>query len=379
MRRALTLARRGLGTVSPNPMVGAILVRRGRMLGQGWHRRAGGPHAEIEALRDAARRGANPRGATLYVTLEPCSTQGRTPPCTDALRAAGVARVVAGATDPNPRHAGRGFDILARAGIEVVRGLREAEAVELNEVFHHWILTRRPFVTVKAAMTLDGKIATASGESRWITGPAARAHGMRLRRAADAVLVGVNTVLADDPALTLRGGGRRETAVACRRRIVLDSRARTPVTAQVVADAFADRTQVVVTGRAPRRRVKALAERVRVIEAPEGEAGGVALDWLMTRLGEEPVASILVEGGGEVNGAFFRAQLVQRAVFFFAPRILGGKASRRGVAGPGAAGWPEVARLHALRWRRVGDDLLITGRVAYGDAAPPSRDSADGE
>src|SRR5258706_15659543 len=233
MRLALRLARRGTGATSPNPMVGAVLVQGGKIIGRGWHRRAGGPHAEIEALHDAQKHGHAPRGATLYVTLEPCSTDGRTPPCTEAIIAAGIKRVVIGATDPNPKHAGKGFKILKRAGIEVTRwGERPrelkhgpsaapsrqkitGECVKLNEAFNHWIVHRLPFITVKTAMTLDGKIATASGESKWITGEKARAYGMKLRQGNDAMLVGVNTVLADDPRLPARtekegGGGRME-------------------------------------------------------------------------------------------------------------------------------------------------------------------------
>src|SRR5260221_5703381 len=204
MRLALRRARHGRGATSPNPMVGAVLVKRGKSVGRGWHRRAGGPHAEIEAFRDALGRGNDPKGSTLYVTLEPCSTHGRTPPCTDAIKAAGIKRVVVAATDPNPAHSGRGFQLLKRAGIKIVHGILADEANALNEAFNHWIVHRTPFVTVKAAMTLDGKIATAAGESNWITGPKARARGMQLRHEADAILVGINTVPADDPALTAR-------------------------------------------------------------------------------------------------------------------------------------------------------------------------------
>src|SRR5690348_3714183 len=226
MRLALRLARRGYGTASPNPMVGAVLVKSGRIIGRGWHKRAGGPHAEIEALHDAQRHGHSPRGAILYVTLEPCCTHGRTPPCTDAIIAAGIKRVIVGTTDPNPSHAGKGFKILDKAGIAVdwwgerpreplkpaasgSRGrslhLKLADdCARLNEAFNHWIVRRTPFVTVKAAMTLDGKIATAGGESKWITGEKARAYGMKLRQGSDAILVGVNTILADDPSLTVR-------------------------------------------------------------------------------------------------------------------------------------------------------------------------------
>ncbi len=367
MRQALVLARRAFGDTSPNPLVGALLVREGRLLGRGWHRCAGLPHAEIEALEDARRSGHDPRGATLYVTLEPCCTHGRTPPCTEAIQDAGIRRVVVAATDPNPRHAGRGFGILRAAGIQVSSGLLAAAAIELNEAFNHWIVHGTPFVTVKAAMTLDGKIATAAGESKWITGPAARALGMRLRRGADAVLVGVNTILADDPALTLRGAGAGAGTGTGRnrRRVVLDSRARTPASARVVTDESAALTLVVVTAAAPERRVAALRRsKVRVLEAPADGVGRVDLRWLMQRLGEERVVGLLVEGGGEVNAAFLAAGMTNRVAFFYAPMILGGREALRGVAGVGATRAEEVLGLKSVRWRRVGADLFLTARLA---------------
>ena len=360
MRQALRLARRGLGRTSPNPMVGAVLVRGGKLLGAGWHRRAGWPHAEVEALRDATRRGTPVRGATLFVTLEPCCTHGRTPPCTEAIVAAGIRRVVVAATDPNPCHAGRGFDLLRAAGIAVETGVLADEATRLNEVFNHWVMQRTPFVTVKAAMTLDGKIATASGESKWITGPPARAVGMRLRFAADAVLVGINTVLADNPALTVRGpAGRLRKAP---RRIVLDALARTPAESVVASDAFAGRTTVVVSSSAPPARVKRLAQRVQVLTAPVHE-GRIDLAWLLAHLGGEGVASVLVEGGGEVNAAFLESGLAQRVAFFYAPKILGGRDARRGVAGAGARSLQDLIELREVVWRRVGEDLLLQARV----------------
>lgn len=361
MRRALALARRGYGRTSPNPMVGAVLVAGGRLLGEGWHRQAGRPHAEIEALSDARRRGLDPTGATLYVTLEPCCTHGRTPPCTDAIRAARIGRVVVAATDPNPRHAGRGLKLLRADGIEVVVGVLGAVARELNEAFNHWIVHGTPFVTVKAAMSLDGKIATTARESRWITGPAARAIGMRLRRGADAILVGVNTVRADDPNLTLRGRapGRTERGL---RRIILDSRARTPPDARLVTDASAALTTVVVTARAARSRVAALARRVRVVEAPALEAGRIDLHWLMRALGEEGVTHLLVEGGGEVQGAFLAGRLAHRVAFFYGPLVLGGRTARKAVAGIGATAPGETLSLRRLRWRRAGEDLYLTAR-----------------
>jgi diaminohydroxyphosphoribosylaminopyrimidine deaminase/5-amino-6-(5-phosphoribosylamino)uracil reductase len=356
MRLALRLARKGYGSTSPNPMVGAVLVKRGKIIGRGWHRRAGLPHAEIEALRDAERRGENPQGATLYVTLEPCSTHGRTPPCCEAIIAAGIKQVIVGTIDPNPKHAGAGLKILKRAGVEVVAfdgGARHSvhavadsidkrrarsdapylriaeECCALNEAFNHWIVHRTPFVIVKAGMTLDGKIATAAGESKWITSAASREFAMNLRRGADAILVGINTVLADDPGLTVRSGNIQHPTSNIQqpkllRRIVLDSMARTPVGAKVVTDAFAELTTVVVSRRAPKKRVAALAKRVNVMVAPTSAKRRARSDapyqidlrWLMGKLGAENVTSLLVEGGGEVNEAFLASGLAQRVAFF---------------------------------------------------------------
>src|ERR1039458_10020334 len=368
MRLALRLARRGYGATSPNPMVGAVLVKGSKIIGRGWHHRAGEPHAEIEALSDAQKRGHAVKGATLYVTLEPCCTRGRTPPCTDAIVAAGIIHVVAGAVDPNPRHRGRGFRILRRAGLAVTHGLMAEECARLNEAFNHWILQRIPFVTVKTGMTLDGKIATASGESKWITGEKARAYGMKLRQGMDAILVGINTVLADDPSLTVRilkpgvqsPKSKVRGHVLCR--VVLDSNGRTPPAAKVVSDEFAALTTIVVRKQAPKRRVAALAKRVRVLVAPSSE-GRIDLRWLLRKLGSENVTSLLVEGGGEVHASFLLQGLAQRVAFFYAPIILGGRDSRRGVAGQGARTLAESLSLTDLEWRRLGPDWLLSARV----------------
>ena len=359
MRAALALARRAYGDTSPNPLVGAVLVKGGKVIGQGWHHRAGLPHAEIEALRNAAARGKSPAGATLYVTLEPCCTQGRTPPCTKAIKAARIKRVVIAATDPNPEHSGKGFDLLKRAGIQVEHGILADEAGRLNEAFNHWIAHRTPFVIVKAAMTLDGKIATKKGESKWITGGKARAYGMRLRQGVDAILVGVNTVFADDPSLTVR---LKSKVQSFRRRVILDSQARTPLKAKVVTDEFHDLTTVVVSKSAPERRVKALSRRVNVLIAPD-KSGRIDLRWLLERLGKEQVTSLLVEGGGEVNAAFLLGGLAHRIAFFYAPKILGGRDAPKGVAGDGIKLLAEAIRLRDVEWRRLGTDLLLTGRV----------------
>jgi diaminohydroxyphosphoribosylaminopyrimidine deaminase/5-amino-6-(5-phosphoribosylamino)uracil reductase len=362
MRVALGLARRGFGRTSPNPMVGAVLVRDGAIIGQGWHQRAGGDHAEIEALQDAQRRfqaAHAMRGATLYVTLEPCSTHGRTPPCTGAIIDAGIRRVVVAASDSNPAHGGRGFALLRRAGLEVATGLLAQESAEMNEVFEHWIVHRTPFVTIKAAMSLDGKIATVAGESRWITSEKSRRFSMKLRAGADAILVGVNTIISDDPSLTVRLAGFREKRW---RRIILDPRARTPLEAKVVSDEFAASTTLVVTKAAPARRLAALRRQARLLHAP-ARSDGVDLRWLLRQLGEEEITSLLVEGGGETNAAFLSAGLARRAVFFYAPLVLGGRGAPKAVAGEGVASLRAAPVLEKVRWRRIGADLLLSARV----------------
>ena len=372
-------------------MVGAVLVKGGKIIGRGWHWRAGWPHAEIEALRDAQKRGHNPRGATLYVTLEPCCTHGRTPPCTEAIISAGIKKVVVGAVDPNPKHAGRGFKILRRAGIEVF-GLRRRvgalasgdtsphsklaeECERLNEALNHWIVRRTPFITVKAAMTLDGKIATAGGESKWITGEKARAHGMRLRQSSDAILVGINTILADDPSLTARAVQSPKSKVQSQkpvRRIILDSLARTPLNAKIVSDKFAALTTIVAGKSAPKNRIAALSKKADVIVAPAANSKSkiknskLNLKWLLKKLGAENVTSLLVEGGGEVNASFLLGGFAQRAAFFYAPKILGGRDARKGVAGDGAKNLDEAVQLREVEWRKLGEDLLMTALVANG-------------
>lgn len=364
MKRALRLARRGYGQTSPNPMVGAVLVKNGQMVGQGWHRRAGGPHAEIEAIRVAQSRGAPLRGATLYVSLEPCCTQGRTGPCTEAIKRAGIRRVVVGATDPNPHHAGQGLRILARAGIRVVNGVLEDESARLNEAFRHWIVHRTPFVTVKAAMSLDGKLATRTGESKWITGEKARAYGMRLRQGADAILVGVNTILADDPSLTVRRNRHSPLngKSSSLRRIILDTAARTPLDTPVVADELSALTTVVVGRRAPQKRVAALSRKVNVWVAPERK-GQINLRWLLKRLGQEQVTSLLVEGGGKVNASFLLGGLTHRVAFFYGPKVIGGRDAVKAVAGEGVQSVARAVRLEDVKYRQLGPDFLLLARV----------------
>lgn len=361
MRRALVLARRALGNTSPNPLVGAVVMRNGRILGEGYHHRAGQPHAEIEAIRDCRDRGHDPKGATLVVTLEPCSTAGRTPPCTEAILKAGFRRVVVGAVDPNPDHAGRGLDLLRKAGVEVVGGVCTEEAEALNPGFNHWIVHRRPLVTLKAAMTLDGRIATTRGDSRWITGEASRRVVMRLRQEHDAVLVGIGTVLADEPQLTIRRRGKTR----CGLRIVLDSRARIPTTSRLLTDPFAANTLVVVGERAPEGRLDRIRSLASVWVAPLQE-GRISLSALCSELGRRGITSVLVEGGGEVHAGFLRAQLAQRIAFFYAPMVVGGRDAPRSVGGIGWESLEEAPRLDRIRWLTVGEDLFLTASIRNG-------------
>ncbi|HWC02558.1 MAG TPA: bifunctional diaminohydroxyphosphoribosylaminopyrimidine deaminase/5-amino-6-(5-phosphoribosylamino)uracil reductase RibD [Methylomirabilota bacterium] len=356
MDRALRLAARGIGLTSPNPMVGAVLVRDGRVVGEGAHLRAGGPHAEAVAL---AAAGPAARGATCYVTLEPCSHFGRTPPCADALVRDGVARVVTAMRDPSPEVDGRGLARLRAAGVPVSVGVREAQARGLNRAFVCAVTQGRPHVTLKAAMTLDGKIAAADGASRWITGDLARLEAHRLRFAADAVLVGVGTVLADDPQLTVRHAGLPPKEPL---RVVVDSRLRTPAAARVLRSGDPRRAVVACVAPAPAGPAAVLrAQGNRVIELPS-DGGRVDLRLLLEALRALDVIAVLAEGGAEIGGALAEAGLVDRVAFFVAPRLLGG----REAPGPlGGRGRPlkEALSLTDVVTRRLGEDLLVEAEV----------------
>jgi diaminohydroxyphosphoribosylaminopyrimidine deaminase/5-amino-6-(5-phosphoribosylamino)uracil reductase len=326
MRRALALAARGLGETNPNPAVGCVVTRGGRVVGEGFHARAGGPHAEVVALREA---GSRARGATLYVTLEPCAHHGRTPPCAPLVRESGVARVVAAVRDPGPQVAGRGLALLRRAGIAVETGLLAGEAARLNERFLTWARLGRPFVMLKAALTLDGRIATASGRSKWITSREQRRQARWLRRLHDAVVVGIATALADDPLLLPSPRTRRPFV-----RVVLDSQLRLPGTGRLARTA-SPRTPVLALTCAPGspRRRGLEAAGVTVVEVAE-EQGRVSLTAAVDELGSRGVASIMVEGGSEVLGSFLAARLGDQVALFRAPLLLGGRGSRPAFGGP---------------------------------------------
>ncbi len=351
MHEALALARRGGGLTSPNPMVGAVVVAAGEIVGRGYHPRAGEPHAEVFALREA---GARARGAALYVTLEPCAHWGQTPPCTEAIIAAGIERVVAAMADPDHRVSGRGLRRLTEAGIETRVGVAEREARDLNEAYVKHRTTGIPFVTAKWAMTLDGRIATRTGESRWISGEASRALVHERRAATDAILVGIGTVLRDDPALTSRTASARQP-----RRIVLDSTLRIPPDARVLSQ---DGTPVIIatTERAsPAVRTVLEARGVEVLVAG-GPDGRVDLTALLRDLGRRGILSLLVEGGGMVHGAFFDAGLVDKVMVFLAPKIFGGPAPGP-VGGTGVAQLAQAWRLARAEVHRLGEDLMIEG------------------
>lgn len=362
MSRALALAARGRGMTSPNPMVGAVVVRDGAIIGEGFHAEAGGPHAEIVAL---AAAGEGARGATLYVTLEPCNHHGRTPPCTRAIRNAGVARVVASVVDPNPHVTGGGADVLRAAGIEVNVGVREDEARALNRAFFTAMRRGRPHVTLKSAMTLDGKIAARDGSSRWITGAEARAEAHRLRSESDAVIVGIGTALADDPALDVRleMPWPREPW-----RVVVDSQARLPAHARVIGAGRAERAVVAITDAAPSERVAALEAAGATVISCKSAHGRVDLADLAGRLFALDVIAMLVEGGAELNAGFLDAGLVDRVAIFLAPKLLGGAGALTPVGGPGR-GLAEALRLARPTVRSLGDDWLIEADVASADGA----------
>ena len=353
MHGALAAAKHGLGRTSPNPMVGAVVVKEGRVVAAGWHRKAGTPHAEVHALNMA---GELAKDATLYVNLEPCAHHGRTPPCVEAIIRAQIKRVVVALEDPNPKVAGKGIARLRDAGVEVTVGVLAQEARRLNEVFLKWITTKQPFVVIKTAMTLDGKIATPEGASRRITGDESLTRVHELRDMYDAIMVGVNTVIADNPQLTARLPNAKNP-----RRIVLDSHARIPLTAKLLTENAAN-TIVAVTASANQEKVATIKDTgATVIVAGEGER--VNLPTLMKILGEREICSILTEGGGTVNFSLLQAGLVDKVLAFVAPKIVGGKNALTSFEGDGMAELADAVKLHDVTTETLGEDILISGYV----------------
>lgn len=364
MARALALAERGVGRTSPNPPVGCVIVRDGAVVGEGHTAPAGGPHAEAVAL---AAAGAAAAGATAYVTLEPCAHHGRTPPCADALVAAGVARVVYARRDPNPRVDGAGAARLAAAGLAVVAGVGAAAAAALYAPFERWITSGRPFVTAKWAMTLDGRIATRTGDSRWISGPAARALAHRLRDGVDAVLVGAGTVRADDPVLTVRDADARDGRQPLR--VVVAGRGGVPLDARVFDVAAAP--TLVVAAALPAGQAAALARRGVAVEIVPADGDGHAdIGAVLDHLGRRGALHVLVEGGAAVHASLIAARAVDRIVAVVAPMVVGGAGAPGPVGGAGAARLADAVRLSDVAWRTVGDDIVIEARPIWPTAKP---------
>ena len=354
MKQALKLARKGLGKTSPNPMVGAVIVKDNQIIGRGYHHHYGGNHAEINAFQNA-RESVN--GATLYVTLEPCCYYGKTPPCVEAIIRNNIDKVIIGTLDPNPQVNGRGVEILRQHGIETKVGVLEAECRDLNEAHFKYMSTGLPLVTLKFAQTLDGRIATASGDSRWISGQKFRRLAHQLRATSDAVMVGIDTVLADDPQLTVRlVKGRNPT------RVILDTRLRIPLDAEVIRNREVAPTIIAATSRADEKKLARLREMgIEVMVIKEDEAGEVDLRHLLSVLGERGISSVLVEGGAGVITSLLRQNLADKVIIAIAPKIMG-----KGIEAVGELNISEVSQVLKLSFRKIyrrGEDLVIEARV----------------
>ena len=355
MRLAMQLAGNAIGRTSPNPLVGAVIVKDNRVVGCGWHRKAGTPHAEVHALNQA---GELAQGADVYVTLEPCAHYGKTPPCAKALVEAKVKNVYGGLLDVNPKVAGKGFKILEDAGIHVEYGFLQDELRKQNEVFFKWIEHKKPFVVLKAAMTLDGKIATATGQSKWITNETSRAYGYKLRDIYDGIMVGINTVIEDNPMLTARVDGGKNPI-----RIVVDSSLKIDINANVVQDKSA-KTIIATTDKADKDKIlKLQAQDVDVIVVDKDENDKVDIEKLLDILGQQNICSILVEGGATLSGSFVAKKLVDKVYFFIAPKIVGGKEAKTPVAGTGILNLQEALALKDIQIEKLEEDVLIIGRV----------------
>jgi diaminohydroxyphosphoribosylaminopyrimidine deaminase / 5-amino-6-(5-phosphoribosylamino)uracil reductase len=357
MERALRLARKGAGWVNPNPMVGALLVKEGRIIGEGFHEFFGGPHAEVNAISHATE---SPEGSTLYVTLEPCAHHGKTPPCAELIVEKKIARVVVGMKDPNPEVYGKGIGYLRAHGAEVETGVSEDKCRALNEAFSKYIVTGLPFVVLKTAMTFDGKIATVTNASRWITGEESRKLVHRMRQEFSAVLTGVNTVIYDNPLLNIRlRGGRFKNPL----KVIADTTARIPLDAAVLTN-DPQLSIVATTPKSDPEKRKALERMgVQVLLCPERN-GYTDLDFVMRALGAMGVSSLMIEGGSTITFSALQAGLVDKVVSFVAPKILGGEKAPTPVGGAGFAAMEEAIMLKDMEVKRIGDDLMLTGNVS---------------
>lgn len=357
MKIALDLAKKGEGLTSPNPMVGAVIVKEGKVVGTGFHKALGEAHAEVAAIDEA---GASAKGATLYVTLEPCNHTGRTPPCTGKIVDANISRVVAAMKDPNPDVKGGGIDYLKQHGIDIVLGVCKDKAKKLNEAFIKYVGTKRPFVIIKCAATLDGRIATKTGDSRWVSGKESRAFVHRLRHAADAIMIGINTVKQDDPSLTTRLNDLKGHDPF---RIILDTHLAISENAKVLRLNSASDT-IIVTGNSISEKKKAQIEnkRIRIIKSPVKD-GLIDLDSLMDRLGDFGITSVLIEGGSRVIAKALDEKIVDKIIFFYAPKIMGGDDGVPVCKGQGPDLMNDCIPVKDINVRRFGDDVMIEGYI----------------
>ncbi|MFH1406914.1 MAG: bifunctional diaminohydroxyphosphoribosylaminopyrimidine deaminase/5-amino-6-(5-phosphoribosylamino)uracil reductase RibD [Candidatus Omnitrophota bacterium] len=365
MHLALRLAQRGRDKVSPNPMVGAVVVKKGKIIGRGYHKFFGGPHAEIYALRQAglldSKAGKNARGATLYVTFEPCNHYGKTPPCTGAIVKAGIKKVVIAMKDPNPLNNGAGIRELRRKKIRVVSGVCEKQAKRLNSAFIKYITEKMPYVIVKIAQSLDGKIATKKGESKWITRDYARRHVQKLRAEADAIMIGVNTILKDDPLLTARN---QKTKINRQKpvKVILDSKLRTPLNAKIFSKESPAKV-IIAANSAPKEKIAAFKNKgVEIIEA-KGANGNVNIKTVMRELARRGIANVLIEGGGETIASAFKARLVDKILFFIAPKIIGGRCAKTSVEGEGIEKLVDTTEISEIKIKKLDKDILLEGYV----------------
>ena len=352
MKKAIKLAKLGEGNVAPNPLVGCVIVKDNKIIGKGYHEKYGELHAERNALNDCKE---SPKGATLYVNLEPCCHQGKTPPCTEAIIEAGIGRVVVGTKDPNPAVSGKGIKALEKAGIKVTVGVLEEKCVNLNDIFFSYIKTRRPFVAIKYAMTLDGKIATFVGDSKWITGEKAREHVHKLRNKYSAIMVGVNTVIADNPMLNCRIEGGVDPV-----RVVCDSNLRIPIDSKIVKTAKDIRT-IVVTTRSEASKIELLLNNKVEVLITSGKT--VNINEVLDYLGKSNIDSLLVEGGSILQSSFIREKLVDKVYAYIAPKLVGGERPFSPVSCKGIEKMCEAIRLETYKMIQIDDDILIKGRV----------------
>lgn len=360
MKRALILAKNGEGYTNPNPMVGAVIVKNGKIIGEGWHEAYGSNHAEINAFKNAS---FDVKGGTMYVTLEPCSHYGKTPPCAKAIVEKGIKKVVIGLTDPNPLVSGNGIKILKENRIEVVTGILEEEGKKLNEVFLKYITTKLPFTVVKTAMTLDGKIASFSGDSKWITNEKSRAYVHYLRHKLSAIMVGIGTVIADDPELTTRIPGVKGKDPI---RIIVDSTGRIPLNAKVLNLKSDSKTIIATTEKAVKEKIKAIENKGAEVIITPLKNENVDLKYLMKILGERKVDSILIEGGSKINYSALTDGIVDKLNAFIAPKIIGGDSAKTPVGGDGIELMKDAIQLNNIQIMRFDDDIMIEGYLKEG-------------